>query len=86
MSDAVVVGCVRTFVEALVDTPAKVEIRTIVAGTRTIIEVKVADEDIGKVVGRKGRTAVSLKTLVEALGGKYRKSYQVEICDRPVAH
>lgn len=83
MSDSVVIGCVRNFVEALVDDPGEVKLRQLSAGTKLIIEVKVADADIGKVVGRHGRTAGALKVLVEALSGKYRKNYQVEICDRP---
>jgi predicted RNA-binding protein YlqC (UPF0109 family) len=66
-------------VRALVDDPEQVVVNT-VAGERSIIfEVRVAPDDVGKVIGKGGRIANALRTLVRAAGAKDRKSIWVDI-------
>ncbi len=68
-------------VRALVDQPGQVSV-TEVAGEGTIaIELRVAKEDLGKVIGRKGRTAGALRTILSAAGTKAGKKYVLEIIE-----
>jgi len=77
------VSVVKEFVEfvvrALVDSPDAVEINQ-VEGERTIvIEVKVASEDLGKIIGKQGRIANALRTIVKAAAMKDDKRVTLEI-------
>ncbi len=76
-------GVVKEFVEfvvrALVDSPDAVEINQ-VEGERTIvIEVKVASDDLGKIIGKQGRIANALRTIVKAAAMKDDKKVTLEI-------
>ena len=66
-------------VRALVDNPKQVEI-TELEGTQTVVlELKVAKSDIGKIIGKQGRTANAIRYLLNAASGKSRKRYVLEI-------
>ena len=70
---------VEFVVRALVDSPDAVEINQ-VEGERTIvIEVKVASEDLGKIIGKQGRIANALRTIVKAAAMKDDKRVTLEI-------
>jgi len=56
--------------KSLVDHPDKVEVREIEGEKTTVIELKVAPEDLGKVIGRQGRTARAIRTLLAAVARK----------------
>lgn len=58
----------RRVVELLVDEPGSVEIDEVVASGERILELRVADDDLGKVIGRQGRTARALRRFLEARG------------------
>ena len=70
---------VEYIVKALVDKPDEVKINEIESESAAIIEVRVADEDAGKVIGREGRIANALRTLAKAAGSKDKKRVNVEI-------
>ena len=70
---------IEYIVKALVDKPDEVNISEIEGESGTIIEVKVADEDAGKVIGKEGRIANALRTLAKAAGAKDKKRVTVEI-------
>lgn len=70
---------VEYIVKALVDKPDQVEIMEASGETVTIIEVKAAPEDVGKVIGREGRIANSIRTIVKAAAAKQQKKVTVEI-------
>jgi predicted RNA-binding protein YlqC (UPF0109 family) len=72
---------VKIIAQALVDHPEKVEITAIAGGTTTIIELKVAKEDIGKVIGKLGRTANAMRIILDAAGKKLKKRVVLEILD-----
>lgn len=78
-------GDMRTLVEeiakVLVDEPEQVEVKAVDQGETTVLELKVAGEDVGKVIGKQGRTARSIRTLLAAASMKYRKRYTLEILE-----
>ena len=66
---------------ALVDNPDAVNV-TVVEGEKSVIyQLKVAPEDLGKVIGKQGRIAQALRTIVRAAGVKQGKRAMVEILD-----
>ncbi|HVN66987.1 MAG TPA: KH domain-containing protein [Candidatus Sulfotelmatobacter sp.] len=70
---------VEYIVKALVDKPEAVEINEVQGEMATIIEVRTAPEDAGKVIGREGRIANALRTIVKAGAAKQQKKITVEI-------
>jgi len=75
---------IEYIVKALVDKPEEVSVAETEGESVTIIEVKVADEDAGKVIGREGRIANALRTLAKAAGAKEKKRVTVEILTKEV--
>ncbi len=72
---------VETIVKALVDRPEAVEV-TEVAGTHAhVLELKVAKEDLGKVIGRGGAHASAIRALLAAASGKENRRYILEILE-----
>ena len=67
--------------KSLVDEPDEVEIRTRNREGATVIELMVAENDLGKVIGRQGRTARAMRTLLAAAGNKQRRRYILDILD-----
>ena len=68
-------------VEALVDYPEAVEVTQVDGETTCILEIRVAPEDIGKVIGRQGRNIASLRTLLHAIGAKEKKHILLEVLE-----
>ncbi len=67
--------------KSLVDDADAVRIRTHERDQATIIELEVAPGDLGKVIGRQGRTARAMRTLLTAVGQKSRRRYILDILD-----
>ena len=67
--------------QALVDNPEQVEVAEIVGDRITVLELKVAKEDIGKVIGKQGRTARSIRTILGAASAKLKKHTILEILE-----
>ncbi len=67
--------------KSLVDEPDEVEIRTRNRDQATVIELMVAENDLGKVIGRQGRTARAMRTLLATAGNKQRRRYILDILD-----
>lgn len=72
---------VEYMVRALVDKPDEVEIREIEGEKSTILELKVTKDDIGKVIGKHGRIARALRTVINAAAAKSGKRVVLEILD-----
>lgn len=68
-------------VSFLVENPDQVNVRQVEGEKNSILELMVAESDIGKVIGRNGRIAKSLRTLVSAASAKEGKNYTLEIVD-----
>ena len=72
---------VQVISEALVDYPEEVSIKEIEGGHTCVLELKVAKEDLGKIIGRGGRTAQSLRTILNAASAKVKKRTVLEIIE-----
>ena len=66
---------------ALVDHPEQVEVTEIEGEQTTVLELRVAPEDLGKVIGKQGRTARSIRILLGSAGMKLRKKIVFEIIE-----
>ncbi len=66
---------------ALVDSPEQVEVSEVEGEQTTVIELKVAKEDLGKVIGKQGRTAQAMRTILGAVSTKLRKRSVLEIIE-----
>jgi uncharacterized protein len=67
--------------KALVDRSDDVQVRMIEGQQVTVFELQVHPSDLGKVIGRQGRTAQSIRTLMGAMGMKERKRFALEILE-----
>ncbi|HTK80659.1 MAG TPA: KH domain-containing protein [Bacteroidota bacterium] len=65
----------------LVDQPENVVVEEETQGDKLVMKLKVAQPDIGKIIGKKGRTAFALRTLVAAVGKKAGKKVALEVLD-----
>lgn len=78
-------GDVRHLVEqiakALVDEPEQVEVRGVDGHDAAVLELRVAPGDVGKVIGKQGRTARSIRTILGAAGMKLKKRFTLEIVE-----
>ena len=70
---------IELVVKALVDSPEEVTVKKVEGERSIIFEVRVPPNDLGKVIGKQGRIANSLRTLVRAAGAKQHKSIWVDI-------
>jgi predicted RNA-binding protein YlqC (UPF0109 family) len=66
---------------SLVDAPEEVSVEAFDEGDHVVLELVVAESDLGKVIGRQGRMAKSLRTILGAAALKTRKRYQLEIVE-----
>lgn len=70
---------VERIVMALVDFPDQVTVQEIAGSTAIVLEVRVAEDDIGRVIGRNGRVINAIRTVLQALAAKEGKRVTVEI-------
>ncbi|KJS31490.1 MAG: RNA-binding protein [Desulfatitalea sp. BRH_c12] len=67
--------------QQLVDRPEDVMVSKVEGGSTTVFELQVAKEDVGKVIGREGRTAHAMRTILSAVSSKSRKRSILEILE-----
>jgi hypothetical protein len=73
---------VEMIVKALVDTEAAVDVREVErSGQNTMIEVRVAPDDMGKIIGRQGRTVRALRSILNAASAKGKRRYVLEVIE-----
>jgi hypothetical protein len=72
---------VSEIAKALVDLPDEVTVREITGEQVTVLELRVAPSDLGKVIGKQGRTARSIRTLLGAAGMKLNRRFTLEILE-----
>ena len=70
---------VRTIAKSLVENPEAVDVRTVQGENEVVIELRVAPDDMGKVIGKQGRIAKALRIVVKAVAAKENKKVSVEI-------
>ena len=72
---------IRSIAVELVDHPEKVVVNEIAGENNSVIELRVAKEDVGKVIGKEGRTAQSMRTLLSAMSMKLGRRAHLDIVD-----
>lgn len=72
---------VEAIAKALVDNPDQVQVRAIEGEQVTVFELRVHPTDLGKVIGRQGRTAQAIRTILGAVGMKRRRRLTLEILE-----
>ena len=68
----------ETIIKNLVDSPETIEIKEVEGEKNIIFEVKVAEEDMGKIIGRQGKIAQSIRTVMKAVASRKDKKVIVE--------
>ena len=72
---------VERIAKALVDKPEEVVVKEIEGSHSSVIELKVAKDDLGKVIGKRGRTAEAMRTILTAASAKLRKRCVLELLE-----
>ncbi|MBT8407829.1 MAG: KH domain-containing protein [Deltaproteobacteria bacterium] len=72
---------IEMIAKALVDYPEQVEVSELEGEQTSVIELRVAKEDLGKVIGKQGRTARAMRTILSAASTKIRKRAVLEIIE-----
>ena len=75
-------GLVEFMAKAMVDNPQQVEVTEIAGEHTLVIELKVAKEDLGKIIGKKGRNVQAMRTILNGASGKLKKKVVLEIVDQ----
>jgi len=73
---------VELIAKSLVDNPDMVHVSQLDGEQSSIIELKVAPEDVGKVIGKQGRTAMAIRVIVSAAGMKLKRRFNLEIIEK----
>ncbi|MGD9367328.1 MAG: KH domain-containing protein [Desulfobacteraceae bacterium] len=72
---------IKYIAQALVDYPEQVSVTEIVGNQTSVLELKVAKEDLGKIIGKQGRTARAMRTILSAASAKIKKRTVLEIIE-----
>jgi predicted RNA-binding protein YlqC (UPF0109 family) len=72
---------IEQIAKSLVDSPDQVSVNAIEGEQTTVLELRVAQTDLGKVIGKQGRTARSIRTILSAGGMKLKKRFTLEILE-----
>jgi uncharacterized protein len=72
---------VQEIAKSLVDHPEAVQVTAVEGSQVTVLELRTHPEDLGKVIGRTGRTAKAIRTLLGAMGTKLHKRFALEIIE-----
>ena len=81
MGDGSIKDVIEAIVKALVDSPDEVEVIEIGGDGAIVLELRVAPQDLGKVIGKQGRTARAMRTILRAAGMKLKKRFVLEILE-----
>ncbi len=72
---------IKYIAQSLVDNPEQVKVEEVEGRHTSVLELKVAKEDMGKVIGKKGRTAQAIRTILSAASAKVKKRAVLEILE-----
>lgn len=72
----------ETIIKNLVEKPNEVSINEIIGETTTVYKVMVAEEDMGKVIGKNGKIAQSIRSIMKSISSKQQKRVTVEFIDQ----
>jgi predicted RNA-binding protein YlqC (UPF0109 family) len=74
-------GLIEELVKAIVDKPEEVKISEVEGESTSVLELRVAKEDIGKIIGKEGKTAKAMRTILSAASQKIKKKTHLEIIE-----
>jgi predicted RNA-binding protein YlqC (UPF0109 family) len=80
-SETLMKPLIEAIVKALVDKPEEVQIKEVIGEHAHVLELRVAKEDLGKVIGKGGAHASAIRTIMAAASGKEKKRYILEIIE-----
>ena len=72
---------IKYIAQALVDYPEQVSVTEVMGNQTSVLELKVAKEDLGKIIGKQGRTARAMRTILSAASAKVKKRTVLEIIE-----
>ena len=72
---------IKNIAQAIVDNPEQVKVEEVEGRHTSVLELRVAKEDMGKVIGKQGRTAHAIRTILTAASGKTKKRTVLEIIE-----
>ena len=75
------VNLIRSMAEALVGNPAQVQVSETKGGQTAVYELQVAKEDLGRIIGKRGQTVKSIRTILNAASSKSNKKVVLEIVE-----
>jgi predicted RNA-binding protein YlqC (UPF0109 family) len=81
MSNGGMKELIEAIAKALVDHPDQVTVNEVDGEATTVLELRVAQQDLGKVIGKQGRTARAIRTILSAAGMKLKKRFVLEILE-----
>jgi len=81
MEGVIMKNLVKYMAQALVDSPEVVEVSEIEGDKTSVIELRVSKEDLGKVIGKQGKTAKAMRTILSAASAKLRRRTVLEIIE-----
>ena len=76
-----ITNLIETIAKALVDSPEQVRVSAVLGEQTVVIELQVAKEDLGKIIGKAGKNALALRTMLMAVSAKHRKRAVLEIIE-----
>jgi uncharacterized protein len=81
MADDSLRSVIETIAKALVDSPEEVTVKEIDGEATVVLELRVAHQDLGKIIGKQGRTARAMRTILRGAGMKLKKRFVLEILE-----
>jgi uncharacterized protein len=81
MADDSLRSVIETIAKALVDSPEEVVVNEIDGEATVVLELRVAHQDLGKIIGKQGRTARAMRTILRGAGMKLKKRFVLEILE-----
>ena len=72
---------IKYIAQSIVDNPEQVKVEEVKGSYTSVLELKVAKEDIGKIIGKQGRTAQAMRAILNAASGKAKKRIVLEIIE-----
>ncbi len=81
MADDSLRSVIETIAKALVDSPEEVVVNEIDGEVTVVLELRVAHQDLGKIIGKQGRTARAMRTILRGAGMKLKKRFVLEILE-----
>jgi predicted RNA-binding protein YlqC (UPF0109 family) len=72
---------IQLIAQAMVDYPDEISVTEVVGNQTTVFELKVAKEDLGKIIGKRGRNAQAIRTIISSAAAKQKKRIVLEIIE-----